>query len=655
MKISHLLLLITFLFSVNVFGQQFEMTLHGQDNGGVGRTLTFGVHPLATYCEDESLGENNNYGPPPFPFVFTWVNPGITGICDNDFCFDCGRLIGSTGEMLDLRPYISPAQVDTYRICMFSFDAGYPFFLSWEGVSLQKCDSMKLVYTGDVSGTVTVDMFASPSHVITDPSVLNVDIIKYGAYGINPFPPTRQPVNHTTGLQLFTRLLWDSTAGANGYEYEVSGDSLFTTDLYRDTVAGNSKYIGPLTYFSTYYWRVRALLFSGPGSWTDAWDFRTTGATYTYPVSGKWNLVSIPLEVDDPRKNILFPSATTNAYSYSSAGGYVQEDTLRPGVGYWLKFATAGGLPIAGNPITDDTIDVLPGWNIIGSLNDSTFTDDIVSLPPGNITSFYFGYSGGHTLSDVISPAKGYWVKANDTGKIILSSSMMSARKSSVASANNMLEKLNRVTITDAEENSQVLYFGAMGDDEEQKFSFELPPVPAKGIFDARFGSHQFAEFTGVNVPKEVPVIISSGAYPVAIRWDIPSKATMNGILKVDGKEVPMAGNGTTIIDNPKAKIVLRMTTGKTEVAPLTYSLSQNYPNPFNPETKIAYALPSEEHVRIIVYNALGQEVATLVDEIQAAGQKSVTFNANNLPSGIYTYRITSGTFSAVKKMMLVK
>ena len=88
---------------------------------------------------------------------------------------------------------------------------------------------------------------------------------------------------------------------------------------------------------------------------------------------------------------------------------------------------------------------------------------------------------------------------------------------------------------------------------------------------------------------------------------------------------------------------------------PTAYSLSQNYPNPFNPTTKIEYSLLEATNVRLAVYNNLGQEVANLVDEYKAAGKYIVDFNANNLPSGIYFYKIQAGNFNKTQKMVLMK
>lgn len=90
-------------------------------------------------------------------------------------------------------------------------------------------------------------------------------------------------------------------------------------------------------------------------------------------------------------------------------------------------------------------------------------------------------------------------------------------------------------------------------------------------------------------------------------------------------------------------------------IIPAEYNLSQNYPNPFNPSTQISFSLTEPAYTTLTVYNVVGQEVASLVGEELAAGSYKVNFKAENLPSGVYFYKIQSGLFNQTRKMLLLK
>ena len=92
-----------------------------------------------------------------------------------------------------------------------------------------------------------------------------------------------------------------------------------------------------------------------------------------------------------------------------------------------------------------------------------------------------------------------------------------------------------------------------------------------------------------------------------------------------------------------------------TSTMPDKFRLHQNYPNPFNPTTTISFDLPEQSHVTLKVYNILGQEIATLINEVKQAGSYKETFDASSLSSGVYIYKLSAGTYTSSKKMILIK
>lgn len=94
---------------------------------------------------------------------------------------------------------------------------------------------------------------------------------------------------------------------------------------------------------------------------------------------------------------------------------------------------------------------------------------------------------------------------------------------------------------------------------------------------------------------------------------------------------------------------------GSYAAVPASYKLDQNYPNPFNPATVIRYTVPKDGNVKLTVYNVIGQKITGLINREVKAGTYEVNFDASQLPSGIYMYKLEAGTFTSVRKMMLIK
>jgi hypothetical protein len=159
--------------------------------------------------------------------------------------------------------------------------------------------------------------------------------------------------------------------------------------------------------------------------------------------------------------------------------------------------------------------------------------------------------------------------------------------------------------------------------------------------------------------------LISTGpqekAYTLPItteQWvgvDIPLSHFSPPVDLTDVFQFKVVGNGTVYFDN---WYFYKTATGIGDVSgsvPLNFDLEQNYPNPFNPVTQIKFSIPAANQVTLKVYNMLGQEVATLVNEYKNAGTYQVSFDAASLPSGAYIYSISAGNYKSAKKMLLLK
>ncbi|MGE5441245.1 MAG: T9SS type A sorting domain-containing protein, partial [Bacteroidota bacterium] len=130
-------------------------------------------------------------------------------------------------------------------------------------------------------------------------------------------------------------------------------------------------------------------------------------------------------------------------------------------------------------------------------------------------------------------------------------------------------------------------------------------------------------------------------------------RVSVDGIEKenliVNDMDVYLLNSGKEKAEKPEKEMV------ESETAPVEYALSQNYPNPFNPSTVINYEIPKTSRVILKIFDMLGKEVTTLVNEYKEQGRYSVEFNASNLPSGTYIYELRANDFVKSGKMMLLK
>jgi len=140
------------------------------------------------------------------------------------------------------------------------------------------------------------------------------------------------------------------------------------------------------------------------------------------------------------------------------------------------------------------------------------------------------------------------------------------------------------------------------------------------------------------------------------VNWGFLNSGTdnsLNSLSFISPTTGWIVGSGGTILKTTDGCGTFVKTIGN--YTPDNFVLEQNYPNPFNPITNIRYGLPKNSFVHLTVYDALGREIETLVNDKQSAGTYETTFNASGYPSGVYFYRLTTDGFSETKKMLMIK
>jgi subtilisin family serine protease len=366
-------------------------------------------------------------------------------------------------------------------------------------------------------------------------------------------------------------------------------------------------------------------------------EFRV-GSFASISVNSGWNLMSVPVQNSALTVNSVFNDATSSAYFYD--GKYIAKDTLVPGYGFWLKFNSNKNYSISGTPLTGISIPVKAGWNLIGSLNTTIPVYSVASNPSGIIQTPFYGYNGGYFNSPQIEKGKGYWVKVSQNGYLILNSLLKNIQSEKPAFS----DVPDKLIFIDNAENRTELFLKI------QNFDGELPPLPPSNVFDVRFlnskvyseNSEDFIRMQGVQFPLRINLSPKS-----ELKLELFDPVT-NQLI---GKLMP---GGSLIIDELKSDLLkIRI-----EKEHFTYQLFQNYPNPFNPSTTIRFQIPKATKVTLRLFNLVGEELITLVDEVKEPGVYNVKIDLskfNGLSSGVLFYQLKTNEFISTKKMIYLK
>jgi len=420
-----------------------------------------------------------------------------------------------------------------------------------------------------------------------------------------------------------------------------------------------------------------------------------------------WSLMSIPL---NPVSNLATDILGDNLSSYFlykySGGAYSNSTTIDPGKGYWLGIEAADTVDVTGTPILSDKTDSLAtSWNLIaspfaaGSLKSnirigsgqSFYTIDeavILNLVQSNIYK-YDNPTKTYENVTTLAPWNGHWfftLQPGVTVKYLFSTpSDKLLPKDTPAfelTPSNWFVNI-RSEMNDAKDN--LLTFGtneAATDGFDNVFDNVKPPVsPAANAIEAYFFQTNWLSLaskyaSNIQAPLQNGVnkswafkVYAKAAGTFKLSWadivsQIPQEIRDNYSFILKG---PGIANGINMLTqtayefNAVANATYSFVINSSpvgiddEAMNLDFKLAQNYPNPFNPSTTISFSIKEAGQVTLKVYDILGNEVTTLVNEVRQPGRYDVRFEAASLPSGTYFYKLVQGKNSEIKKLVLLK
>jgi len=428
-----------------------------------------------------------------------------------------------------------------------------------------------------------------------------------------------------------------------------------------------------------------------------------------------YHLFSIPLDVDkknpsDVLIDDLGPYNIKKWRFYDIANDSVTGEVdniqfpntaeMAPGKAFWLivkdsdRFINTG--PGTTIPTSESfAISLKKGWNLVGNpFNFPAFAED--TLSDGRPLRF-FAYEAGQWSGPIkptdreLQPFEGYAVHCSTAGEMLVNPNRFSSPgnyslpKTEASSDKEVLWSIRIIAqCQEARDNNNLAAIAQAASRELDRLDHPEPPVIGEYV-SVYFPHRDWQTLTKTYCLDARPEPTDGEIWEFEVKTNIRDKVnlTFEGLDEVPSQlEVWLVDDALQITQNlresnhyavagseqPKQ---LKLVVGKrdfvgeklaeAQAIPTTYELSQNFPNPFNPSTTIRYGLPKAERVTLKIYNLLGEEVVTLVnDEPKAAGYHTAIWDGRNkiggvVASGIYIYRIRSGSFISTKKLALVK
>lgn len=388
----------------------------------------------------------------------------------------------------------------------------------------------------------------------------------------------------------------------------------------------------------------------------EAFGDSTSTITRSITTEDGWNLVSVPVQVENPAFGTVFPACTTG-FIFEPGTGYQpvdEEESIPVGRGVFAQCQT-DTTTVTGPP-APPAVSVGAGWQIIGVFEDTIAVDAVTSAPANLIVSNFFAMSPteGYESVTTLHPGNAYWVKTAGPGTLHFSGGSGPPPSAVTASRAAGADKEDtRLVFTDARGQRATLAF--KGNRGTESPPVELPPTPPADIFSVRLANDQVAAGlplrTSGNRPSVRSEVLMQGAsFPVTVRMQAEQEDQII-TLRLDHRNVTLSRS------QPAADLSIETQTFSVEATtrPLSFSLGKPRPNPVRVHAQLQYRLPELSEVLIDLYDVLGRRVARLVDQQKQAGTYPLQIDTGSLSSGIYFIRMSAGSFQDTRRIRVVR
>ncbi|MCP9291482.1 T9SS type A sorting domain-containing protein [Gracilimonas sediminicola] len=541
-----------------------------------------------------------------------------------------------------------------------------------------------IISATDADAAVVSDTFSVDVEKLIDPSLV---------------PTLIYPANNAVDIPLTFNFEWSSAPNVLSYDFQVSDTSDFSTYLLlEESLTDTTITSSDLSYNENYYWRVRANFDGEVGDWSGAFQFSTEEliiepiTVYFDSLSGFVNSnLQVPVYIGETSNQFfesfhfelgfdptLIEFTSLLQDSTLSESFSVQHNISEPGrllvngatseavtgsgklitLNFqltnegssslnWISFHFNEGSPES-NPVNGDVGISIPPINCGDVSNDGTVTNFDATKVLRHVVMLEELVGEDSVRADVTANS---WISSYDASQIL----KHIVGKPHIFNCGQSSAKWAYTPV-------EVSYDWFIDSENKESTTYQVPiNVMSDQIVEAVDLSIEVSEeikFKGISNTQEGWMLYTNRVGQAVYVSLVGSEALGTDLLGIAEFEIELPVSHTVYLTGEiKANDNEAIKLGRLILheVPSEFALAQNYPNPFNPVTRIKYSVPKKSDVKIVVYNLLGQEVAELVNESKDPGNYSVSWDASANASGLYVYRLISGSNVITNRMILIK